>query len=60
MAVNPANGIGLTPSGFFIKDSQVLGYDSLIFLLFVPDRSPGFVHYLTRTDDLFIAQVQEI
>ena len=60
MAINPAIGTGFTSGGLFVQCPQLLGYNSFIFELFMPDRAFGFVHHFISADDIVFTQAQEI
>jgi len=60
MAINPAVGVGLIPSGFFIDTAKPFGDNALFLLLFVPNRPFGLIHHFIGADDIIITQAQEI
>jgi hypothetical protein len=60
MAVNPAIGVGLAPCGLAVDAAKPFGNNTLLLVLFMPNRPAGLIHHFIGTDNLVTAQVQEI
>ena len=60
VTINPAVSMRCAPGRLFIEAAQPIGYDTLIFLFFMPDGTFGPIHHFVSTDDAIIAPVQEI
>ena len=60
MTVDPTVSIRFAPGGLLIDAAQSLGNNTLLLLVFVPDRAFRLVHHLVGADHPVLTQAQEI